>query len=97
MFPLFLLEVVGNFAIPVGVDNETEVGLCESAVAVSEEIASVGGDAVAGDGYGIEMAGADGGAVGCKGGASHLQGAAGGQVREGVGLVDVQRITDAPL
>ena len=47
-------------------DDEAEVGLGEGAVAILEEVAGVGGDAVAGDGDVIEGALADNGAVGIE-------------------------------
>lgn len=41
-------ERVVLFAVPIGMDDKAKVGLCENAVTVLEELASVGGDAVAG-------------------------------------------------
>ena len=55
------------YTVPVGVDDEREVGLGELSVTVGKKGACVGGDAVARDGHGIEHTLTDDGAIGIRG------------------------------
>ena len=50
-------------AVPIGMNDKAKVGLRELAVAVFEELARVGGDAVAGDGEAFKDALANDGAI----------------------------------
>ena len=54
-------------------NDKTEVGLGELAIAILEEVAGIGGDAVLGDRDIREGALTDGGAISIGGGDGHIQ------------------------
>lgn len=79
------------FAVPVSMHHEAESGLCEVALGAVEELAGVGGDAVACDGHGIEDSLAQGVALSIVGRQRHLQDTRVREIRESIDLIHLRR------
>lgn len=88
----FLLEFVVIFPVPVGVNQEREIGLGEHTVAFLEERAGVRRDAVASDGYSVEHTATDDGAIAVKTRARHLDVARCSHIRKRKRLVNLYAV-----